>query len=67
MSGWLVMAFPAGDPERVHVVPAVGEGDEAEPDPVHVPSPDCGCRPRITTEPDLSGERRQIVVHFGPN
>lgn len=61
MSGWLVV--PAGDPERLHVVPAKGN----DPDPTHVPSADCPCRPRICVERNLAGEPKQIVVHSGPN
>lgn len=68
MSGWLTMVFPQGDPTRIHVVPALGEGDAAEPDPVHEPTPTCGCMPRIVkvrSEVDLV--ERDIVIHSGPN
>lgn len=63
MSGWLAVPHPDGDPERVHVVPAIDD----EPDPMHDPSPDCACKPRMTTVMDLLGKRHQIVVHHGPN
>ena len=62
MSGWLVV-WPEGDPERIHVVPAKGE----EPDPIHEPSPWCSCGTRIVVKRELAGNRREIVVHAGPN
>lgn len=62
MTGWLVVPFPEGDPDSVHVVPAKGE----EPDPIHVPSTDCPCRPRVLLETDLSFRDRKIVSHAGP-
>lgn len=64
MSGWLVLPYPEGDPERVHVVPAADD----HPDPEHEPSPDCPCRPRICAETsDVDLVTREIVVHHGPN
>lgn len=65
MSGWLVVAFPVADPERLHVVPAYRDSDV--PAWGHEPSPACSCKPRVTREFDLGGKRREIVVHNGPN
>mgnify|MGYP001617180046 CR=1 FL=1 len=63
MNGWLVVPWPDQDRDRIHVVPE----KHGEPDPIHDPSPDCACQPRIVADFDLSGQLRQLVIHSGPN